>query len=306
MNRRFETGELRTFVETTLGFKVRSFERLPGRSASVNFKAVRAEDGFPFVVKCLTGRAVLRLPQLLRNLQELQGSMAVSRLFAEFPAQFGDWSVVYLSWCAGERRFPDRLSAAEFQQFLDDYLAFSQRLQRVNGVLPELSFWHWGRELAGAGKGWRQGLLDRRIRQLANDPAAPHLAERLQVVHGDFHAGNFLFSAGRIAGIFDLTDLRKGYPTEDLVRYFSSALEHVSPLAFVRRRKLFARFAEAVTRLPYSRREWLTAVSVYQLYKASSLWEPQVGWGKLLKFFGKMRTYERLRQVILSVGEAST
>ena len=50
MEQTFETSELKAELERSLGFALRSLERLDGASA-LNFKAVRASDGMTYVAR---------------------------------------------------------------------------------------------------------------------------------------------------------------------------------------------------------------------------------------------------------------
>lgn len=46
----FETSELKAELERSLGFELKSLERLDG-AAALNFKAVRASDGMTFAAR---------------------------------------------------------------------------------------------------------------------------------------------------------------------------------------------------------------------------------------------------------------
>lgn len=87
-DRSFDVDGLRRTLESSLGFRLRELRRLDGASA-LNFKAVRAEDGFTFAVKCSPPQRKLMFNHLVQHLEVLGGTKAVRRIFAETcPAAF--------------------------------------------------------------------------------------------------------------------------------------------------------------------------------------------------------------------------
>lgn len=107
----FKAEELRQFLSKGFGWRLKSLVRLPGHTWSLNFRAERESDGFVFLVKCSpSGRGALadsRWRALTHHAEELAGAKVTQRLFKDGPATFGEYSLLYLSWCAGVRRFPD-------------------------------------------------------------------------------------------------------------------------------------------------------------------------------------------------------
>lgn len=262
----FRTEDLKTALEKGLGFGLRPLERLGGAS-SLNFKAVRASDGFAFVVKCSPpGRHHLFERQAAR-LNDLAGTIAVQRLFEETsPSTFGDFSVMCLSWCPGRPIFPDRLTDEQFDRFLADYQSFSEVLQRIRKPDALQPLREWKREALAKSRGLG-GLLLRRALRVCEDGSLTYCESLLKTIHYDLHHGNFMFSEGRLSGVIDFEETCRGYPAEDILRYLICAREHLRWYEFVRARRICHRFREAVCRLPYSREEWRLGVAARFLAK---------------------------------------
>ena len=261
MKQPFKTDDLKAELERALDFPLRSLVRLDGASA-LNFKAVRESDGLTFLVKCFPPARQEFLVRFLVNLEILCGAKVPRRLFADHgKISFCGFQVVCISWCAGQRLTPDRLTREQLLGFLDEYLRLSaafQKLTHVNGPDALLRF----REVAvRSSTGLWGGFLRRQVERMVPVGSVTYRKDRLRVIHADFHHGNFLFVDGAVSGFFDLEELCQGYPAEDIVRYFVCAAEHLPWTAFRRRRRLLRLFEEAVRHLPYSAEEWLLAVN---------------------------------------------
>ena len=273
MKQEFSTQELKACLERTLGFGLRSLERLDGKTWSLNFKAVRANDGLEFVAKLIPniGDAAYeaRYAQTMRHLEDLTGTKAARLLFSSRTIRFRNYHACFLSWCPGDRLSPDQLTVEQTKAFLEDYLAFSARMQKTTGIFknrngPVLKAFVLN-GLCGFFGRWLRGRLE------ADMPDADicHRPELSRVIHGDFHYGNFRFDGGRLAGIFDLEEFRYGYPTEDIVRYVTCAVEHLRWYEQVRVRRIKRMFAVMVDALPYSAHEWTVALNIHFLLKVS-------------------------------------
>lgn len=260
MRQDFKTEELKAELERSFGFSLRSLVRLDGASA-LNFKAVRESDGLAFAVKCSPKSRQVMFDHLVRHLEETKGTKAVSRLFADdCPPTFRGYNVICLSWCEGERLFPDQLTPEQFADFLDEYRTFSAAMQKSACVVSADPIADWRASALAACRGLRGRWLRRLIeRELPADVVA-YRQDRLGVIHGDFHHGNFLFVDGRLNGFFDLEEFCGGYPADDIVRYIVCAAEHLKWYEQGRKQEILKRFAEAVDRLPYPEDEWQTAI----------------------------------------------
>ena len=258
----FETEELKAELERALGFRLRSLERLDGARA-LNFKAVRDSDGFAFAVKCAPPNERQGLfRHLLEHLEVTEGTRAVRRVFEkECPATFHGCRLVCMSWCDGVRLLPDELTPEQLAVFLDDYRAFSAAMQKARLYLPHNPSVKWRREALAKCRGVGGRILRRILEEIPEEELA-YRADLLRIVHGDFHHGNFLFVDGRVAGYLDLEEFCQGYPTDDMLRYFCCAAEHLRWYEWRRKRRVLRQFARAVALLPYSRHEWLVAVNV--------------------------------------------
>lgn len=298
MKQNFDTQGLRAALEKALGFRLVVFKRLKCVN-SVNFKAVREGDGLAFTVKCLPPERRFGYEMIVRHLEELQGTLAPERLFREeCPPKFGKYDLLCLKWCEGEPLFPDRLSPQQLICFLDDYLAFSKRLQQTSAHLPIYPSATWrAAALAKCTTGF--GRLVRPFVEDCAEEQSAFLPEKAGVQHGDLHPGNFAFSKGRVSGFFDIEGLTRGYPAWDIVRYFAFSLDHLRFYEHRRRAVILDRFALAVRHLPYTQEEWLVSLNVSWLEQINKkLCRPRVGLFSALRLCARGRLYREFRQCV--------
>lgn len=309
MRQDFAIEELRSELERSLGFRLRSLERLPGQAWSLNFKAVRTDDGFEFVVKLVpaTGDETYeaRFSQTMRHLEDLVGTKAARPLFPSCAKRFRNYHVCCLSWCPGVRLFPDRLTVDQLKAFLSDYLVFSEGMQKTTGIFPKRD------GLALKSMDWEglHGFLGRRLRTRLEtempDADVLHRPELTRVIHGDFHYGNFLFKDGVLSGIFDLEEFRYGYPTEDIVRYVTCAVEHLRWYELRRALKIKRMFATMVEYLPYSAHEWIVALNIHFLQKVSRRLKGNLNSFKVLNLSYRYAFYRELKGIARAGRKAS-
>lgn len=292
-------------LERALGFRLLSLERLDGASA-LNFKAVRESDGLAFAVKCSPKSRQIMFEHLVCHLEETRGTKAVSRLFAkECPPTFRGYNVICLSWCVGERLFPDQLTSEQFADFLDEYQAFSAAMQRSARVVPADPIADWRNGALIACRGYCGRWLARLIERELPAEEVCYRPERLGVIHGDFHHGNFLFVDGCLSGFFDLEEFCGGYPADDIVRYIVCAAEHLKWYEQGRKREIRKRFAEAVDRLPYPTDEWMTAIDgllVRKIFK--KVGGRSVGLFQMGNLLFRARFYLALKRIVQSRNRA--
>ena len=257
---------LRQALEESLGFALKPLERLDGKIV-FNYKAIRVSDGFTFAVKCSPPERHGTFCRLLEHLEEFRGSKAVSRIFPDAISEFRGHDVVCLSWCVGERLFPDQLTDEQVRAFADEYVTLSEVFQRAKNVFGLLPAVEWRRELLVRCRGWRCRRLRRLLERELTEAAVDCRPELVKVTHGDLHHGNFLFEGGRVSGVFDLEDVCLGYPAEDIVRYFVCAAEHLRWYEQRRKCRILRLFGVCVARLPYSTDEWRTSLARLLLRK---------------------------------------
>lgn len=295
----FRSDELKRFLEAELGFEIAIFERLPGQSASLNFKASRADDGFLFVVKCLPPRRQPeRVERWRANLLALEGSKAVRLLFPEKQLEYADFAILFFSFGEGVRKPPERLTGEELALLRRDYTEFSRAMQRCADPYPPLDGLQWFQKCFACQGGWRRRIVERIVRWRLAGRTSFDWKDAAVVIHGDMHAGNLAFVHGRLSAVFDVEDLRLGYPTEDWVRFFSCAYEHISPLRVLARKRLLNRFAAFVKSSGFSFEQWCLAIDLYLMLKISGFGLFHVGAWSLAKIVVKTHLYVVLRNLV--------
>ena len=251
---------LRDELERSLGFPLQPLERLDGE-INLNFKAVRTTDGLTFAVKCSPPEKRAAFAALCGHLAALEGTKAARRLFPDALARFRGYDILFLSWCDGERLFPDRLTDAQMEALADDYLDFSRALQRTKPSCPPDDCVAMRCLALGECRGfWSRGIRRLLERELTEEGVSLR-PEKTRLVHGDLHHGNFLFRDGRVSGFFDFENVTRGYPAEDFVRYFICAAEHLRWYEQHRKRRILKLFRIAAMRLGYPLDEWETALN---------------------------------------------
>ena len=302
MNQPFETSELKAELERSLGFGLKSLVRLDGASA-LNFRAERESDGLLFAVKCSPKFRQVMFDHLVAHLRETEGTKAVKRLFAaECPPVFRGFNVICLSWCAGERKFPDELTEPQLIGLLDDYLAFSAAMQKATGIVPHDPMLAWREAVLANCRGIAGLGLRKLIERELPVEGVTYRKGLLKTVHGDFHHGNFLFMDGRVNGFFDLEEFCEGYPADDIVRYFVCAVEHLKGFGIFRLGRILERFAAAVRHLPYSREEWEVAINCLLLRKIyMKVKDGPVGFALAINLLFRARLYRRMKGIVRGI-----
>jgi len=288
--------DLRFQVEQALGFALSAFQRLPGGSTP-NYRAVRASDGFPFLVKLLPPVRAWVAPVLRAHLDEMVGTKCVRRLFPEAPECVGASCLICLEWCDGARKMPHHLREDELRRLLDDYVELSAALQKATYVAAADPLPQWRTRLLSL-TGWRSAPLRKMV---AHEVPAEEIVRRPEstcVIFGDFHHGNFVFRDGRVHRFFDLESFSYGCPTEDLVRYYTCAFEHLPLGGFGYRRRLLRSFETAVRHLPYSKADWLLALDAQILRKCEGYSEADLGLWRVVNLLLRVRLYRDMKKVV--------
>ena len=286
-------------LEQSLGFSLKPLERLDGE-INLNFKAVRATDGLTFAVKCSPPEKHAAFAVLCGHLAALEGTKAARRLFSEALAEFRGYDILCLSWCDGERLFPDRLTDAQMEALADDYLDFSRALQHTKPSCPPDDCVAMRRLALGKCRGfWSRGIR-RLLEQELTEESVRLRPEKTRLIHGDLHHGNFLFKDGRVSGFFDFENVTYGYPAEDLIRYFVCASEHLRWYEQHRKRRILRLFRVVVMRLKYPADEWETAINRLLVGKiARKAADRGLGFWMSVNLLYRSRYYRELKGILV-------
>ena len=89
-------------------------------------------------------------------------------------------------------------------------------------------------------------------------------------IHGVLHYDNIFFRGDEVIAFFDFEMMRRGLPTEDLVRIFSHRLERTRCWRLLTVRRIYAAFRELVRVSPYSPSDWTEAIDRSERDKRAS------------------------------------
>lgn len=292
---------LKETLERSLGFGLKPLERLDGNT-TLNFKATRISDGLVFAVKCSPPRKHAAFAALKRHYEALKGAKTAQIVFAEAPAAFRDYDLLCLSWCEGERLFPDRLTEEQASALVADYLVLSEALQRTVPAVRPVDFAEMRRQALARCCGFWAGGVRRLIENELSEARLALRPELTKVIHGDLHHGNFLFRGGRVSGFFDFECVMEGYPAEDFIRYFVCAAEHLRWYNQYRKPRILRLFRTVVDSAPYSCEEWTVAIDRLLADKVCrKVIDYGCGPGMALNLLFRARYYRALRQVAAEV-----
>lgn len=295
----FRTEDLKSALEDALGFKIESFVRLGGGGA-VNFKAKRARDGLSFVVKCFPPDRYQAYEFLSKTLRILQGVKTPCVLFDEkCPDEFAHHKILCLAWQDGEVIRPDQLTDGQWIAFLDDYKAFSDRLQSIrtdDPVLPVRGLWVAARASC---RGLRGRLLRSALDKMQEDEL-DYRPGSAGCVHGDFHRGNLLFKGGGLSCIMDLESVRRGHPAEDICALLLISARRLQRSEKARLQRLLELFRLAIARLGYPPYVWRSAINALYVRtlcrKTDGL--RKMGFLKILEMYRRAKTSNLFRQQV--------
>ena len=268
MGQNFKTEELQTFLEKELSLPLRPLIRLSGHAHSFNFRAEAADGSCRFAVKCLIRqkRREEMLARLLAHTQEKRCPLVPTILFDRRCFSFRDCIVLCFSWIPGGGKYFDRLTDAERKNFLASYAEFLHALRDDGFILPP---WEFGETRGRLWERVRELRCRPLLREIEQIPSASlrHTPERMRIIHGDLHYGNFFFDGDRVSGFLDMEEWRFGYPAEDLIRYVIVSAEHLHWFSWKRRRYLLQAFSALVRETDYPEDEWMLAIDGYLIRK---------------------------------------
>ncbi len=265
MTRDFSEESLRQALVGGYGISVRTLEALKGRAHSLNFRA-ETMDGTVFEVKCFPTARKELLERLLAHTVPSDNPLAATRIFGGKVVTLDGWTVMALRWVHGYGRDPDELSDGEMAAFLSAHAKFLGSLADDGAIMPVRDGFAVKRLLLERLSGGNAPEILRELEALPDESLTLE-PERVRIIHGDLHRGNFRFENGTVSGFFDLEELRFGTPAEDLVRYVVCCAERQRWYDLSGRRRLLSAFRRILAGTSYSRDEWMFAVNGYLLRK---------------------------------------
>ncbi len=300
----FDRKALKSFVEGKIG-RTTLFEMVTACSRPDNFRVVTG-TGEKFLVKCVSSKKTVAagfLERFLPHLQDLAQCPEAIHL-AHGPWAFGDFTVVALAWCAGGRVMPDRTSPAQRDELIRAYGVFSEAIQNVRAVLPPRDCVAERAQALAILERLGCRSLHRLIRDKIPESTLVYDPGRLKVIHGDFHHGNFHFDGDRVSGFLDFEEFRRGYATEDWMRYLICGAEHLRWFDFAGRRRILDFLSRLLPLAPAD--EWRFAVDaflvrkIYRRFSKKRTSLMKIWWAQKIRF--RFGFYRAIRSRIAAYG----
>ena len=182
-------------------------------------------------------------------------------LLTPSPIPYGEDRVVFISeWREAKMVFPEDMTPAQQQGFVDGCVRLSDALQAVETFTPIAKSPLAPEQLFAtlADYAARHPVASRLLKSILSIPEAERTfgSRPLAIIHGDFHAKNFGFAGDALSVVFDFDKLTQGLACGDLG---NALMERFSCLGLSRdtRRRLRAATRAIVTAAPWSREDFV-------------------------------------------------
>ena len=253
-------------AESALGTSFSSFTAVKAGNSSKNYKAVTAE-GFAYFIKFAPADVV---EQTVGYCRQISSPYVAALAFGGRSGFAGGRRVCAFDWREGGTSVhPADMTPAQVSSLVRAYGEFARSLQAV-------------------------GDLD-----AAPDPEGLSFGMAPGVIHGDLHCGNIFFTGEAVTAFMDFEKLRRGWPTEDLLRVFVHAMERTRFWRCGRMARMEANFAACVRESPYPAEAWLAAVGLYEARKGRHrARKARSGWLAAAERLLRAPLYRRLRRIV--------
>lgn len=254
-------------AERAFGVTFARFDRLSAGNSSRNFRA-ETDAGARYFIKFAPARVI---DAVFSWHSALATPLVPAVAFGGRTGALDGHRCCAFEWCDGETSVdPERLTSAQIASLVEAYARLSAALQAV-----------------------------------AEPPCRVACAEEvdagmpMRVIHGDLHYKNVFFRGDTVMHFLDFEKMRRGYPTEDLLRFFLHALERTRFWRFRRMDALVGNFAETVRQSPYPAAAWLAAIDIHEKYKAARRrMKSRFGFAKACERLLRAPLYRRLRKAV--------
>lgn len=190
--------------------------------------------------------------------------------FFPAPEPFAGGFITCLAWRPSDSVPVEKWTDAQLDSFLAAYAEFFEVLQRTDDVgEPEddAAFYKTVCDYAE-----RHPLAARLMKPLLSLPSEERTylpGERLSVTHGDLHGRNYGFRGETFAYFYDIDNVLRGYPTEDLAYTVLDRAQRrsVSGAKFMRCVEVLRRM---MVRFDRPSREWRVAINRKRIRQAAS------------------------------------
>lgn len=194
-------------------------------------------------------------------LGDRRGNSLFPALLTPSPIPYGEDRVVFISeWREAKMLFPEDMTPAQQQGFVDGCVRLSDALQAVETFTPIAKSPLAPEQLFAtlADYAARHPVASRLLKSILSIPEAERTfgSRPLAIIHGDFHAKNFGFAGDALSVVYDFDKLTQGLACGDLG---NALMERFSCLGLSRdaRRRLRAATRAIVTAAPWSREDFV-------------------------------------------------
>ncbi len=144
-------------------------------------------------------------------------------------------------------------------------------------------------------------MMSNKLQEIGETPL-DIVADKKEIIHGDFHHNNLLFHDKKLVAILDFEDIGYGYASEDLIR-FILCLNARLPIFYNTKKQLSNTLDIIMTEFKYGYNEWMIGLNSFTLQKMKKIFQtPQKAsfelTKKLLHLLFFMKKYEFLANEI--------
>lgn len=286
-----ETGTVKAALERAAGGRVAAeLVRFTRGAQSANYAGRWSADGARFVLKLVPFARAKQYARLVDHLERTAPGVVVRESSPRIRFDCGGFHALVLDWRDGETLDFDALcgSGEGVERLVADYRAFSATIQDVTELYPAYDYRTWSAEILASPFA---AVLPRDFAEVDFG-----LLERdARVIHGDFQADNLRFEDGRLTGVLDIEEFRRGSPLEDFARYVCQAVDRMPWWSRPRWRATLAGVERLRSAAAASDAEWRAAVYGQLLWKVHKvIRKGEVGVRRLLNLKWRLRNYPKL------------
>lgn len=284
------TDALKTALEgASGGRRVAELVRFTRGAQSANYAGRWADGDSRFALKLVPFERAKQYARLVDHLEKVTPGVAVRESVPRVRFDVDGFHALVFVWCGGKPLGLEALAGTGgVEDLVADYRAFSATIQGVSELYPAYDYESWADEALDS-------PFAIALPRDFEDVDFSLLTKDARVIHGDFQSDNLRFAGGRLAGVLDLEEFRRGSPLEDFARYVCQGADRISWWSWARYRAVLAGVERLRRATDASPEAWRAAVYGQLLWKLhKTLGKGKAGFRQALNLKWRLRKYRDL------------